>query len=326
MWASPEGCDAALAAGDRLQREPGTIRLASWNLRWFPRGCPPDRDCPGAATDVDWLACGLAWMQVDVVAVQEVLRGPAGERGLDAIVRGLEQRTGGRWQSDVQACGETGAQAVGFLWNAARVALEEGADLWEMNGDRRAGPRDACAARLRPGRYARLRSPGGLDASLVAVHLDSGRRDLDWDRRRRALARLREARVGERRLLDVDEDVVVLGDFNSMGRGEGPPVSPGAEIAGLGAELGRGFRSAHPRPVCTAYYRSGPKRHDRTLLDHAFVSTPLVRAVAGARVSGLCAAVSCRDSIGGAMPGAFERLSDHCPILVDLAADDRDPG
>lgn len=326
VWTSPEGCAAALAAGDRLERRPGAIRLATWNLRWFPRGCPQDRDCPGAATDVDWLACGIAWMQVDVLAVQEVLRSEAGERGLDALVRGLDARTGGRWQSDVQSCGETGAQAVGFLWDADRVALEERADLWELNGDRRAGPRDACAARLRPGRYARLRTPDGLDASLVAVHLDSGRRGLDFERRRRALGRLRQARLGERRLLDVDEDVVVLGDFNSMGRAEEALVSPAAEIASLGADLGAGFQPTHPRPVCTAYYRSAPERHARTLLDHAYASPSLRRAVGSARVSGFCATLGCPDAIDGAMPAAFERLSDHCPVLVDLEADDRDPG
>jgi endonuclease/exonuclease/phosphatase family metal-dependent hydrolase len=324
VWASAAGCAAALAAGERLPRDAGRVRLATWNLRWFPRGCPPDRECPGQETDVEWLACGIAWMQVDVLAVQEVLRSGAGERGLAALTRALEALAGGRWRNDVQACGESGAQAVGFVWNAERVTLEDHADLWELNGDRRARPRDACAARLRPGRYARLRGPGGLDASLVVVHLDSGRRELDWERRRRALARLGEARVRGRRLVDLEEDVVALGDFNSMGRGDAPEVTPHQEIARLQAELGGAFRRALPDRECTGYYRQGPGLHARTLLDHLLPSAAMEEAGAGAQVAGYCAALDCPARIRGAMPAAFERLSDHCPVLLDLEDRDRD--
>jgi endonuclease/exonuclease/phosphatase family metal-dependent hydrolase len=318
VWASAEGCAAALAAGGRLALGPGRVRLATWNLRWFPRGCPPDRECPAQPADVDWLACGIAWMQVDVLAVQEVLASEAGARGLAALTRALDARTGGRWLSDVQACGEQGAQAVGFVWNAARVELREQADLWELNGDRRARAGDACAARLRPGRHARLLGAGGLDVSLVAVHLDSGRRALDWERRRRALARLPDVRLMGRRMLDLEEDVVALGDFNSMGRDDAPEISQQQEIAELEAELGGAFRLARPAAACTGYYPSEPGLHARTLLDHLIPSLAMTEAATAAQVSGFCAALGCPESIRGSMPAAFERLSDHCPVLLDL--------
>lgn len=324
VWASPGGCAAALADGERLALEPGRLRLATWNLRWFPRGCPPDRECPGLATDVDWLACSVAWMQADVLAVQEVLKSAAGRGGLEQLTRSLDERTRGRWHSDVQACGGDGAQAVGFLWNAARVTLDDHADLWELNGDRRSGPGDACVARLRPGRHARLRSPGGLDASLLVVHLDSGRGALDWERRRRALGRLADTRLAGQRILDVEPDVVALGDFNSMGRGDAPEVDQDEEISLLQGELAGAFRHARPDAACTGYYPARPGLHARTLLDHQFPSASMAEASATAVVSGFCAVLGCPASIRGDMPEAFQRLSDHCPVLLDLEDRDRD--
>jgi endonuclease/exonuclease/phosphatase family metal-dependent hydrolase len=324
VWASASGCAAALAEGERLARPEGRLRLATWNLRWFPRGCPPDQECPAQAADLDWLACGVAWMQVDALAVQEVSKSKAGERGLETLLRALDDRTGGRWQSDLQDCGEAGAQATGFLWNAARVTLEDHADLWELNGDRRASAREACAARLRPGRYARLRGPGGLDAALVSLHLDSGRRALDWERRRRALGRLPGARLHGQRLLELEDDVIALGDFNSMGRGDAPEIAPQQEIAGLESELEGRFRRAWPDATCTGYYPAGPGRHARTLLDHVWPTSSMREAEAGAVVSGYCGVLGCPESIRGEMPAAYERLSDHCPVLLDLQDRDLD--
>src|SRR5262245_56405754 len=58
IWSSPEACSAALARGERRLRAPGTARLASWNVRWFPDGIPGNPSERGEkATDVAWLAC-----------------------------------------------------------------------------------------------------------------------------------------------------------------------------------------------------------------------------------------------------------------------------
>ena len=74
-----------------------------------------------------------------------------------------------------------------------------------------------CANNLRPGRSAYVRAlDGGADFHIIAVHSDSGTSPRDFDHRQTALRRPDDlfAALGQ----DVpDADVIVLGDFNTMG-------------------------------------------------------------------------------------------------------------
>ena len=48
------------------------VGVGTWNIRWFPDGdmTPGPSTIP---TDLRWLSCVIAWMNVDVLAVQEIL-------------------------------------------------------------------------------------------------------------------------------------------------------------------------------------------------------------------------------------------------------------
>ncbi len=58
-------------------------------------------------------------------------------------------------------------------------------------------------------------------------------------------------------------------------------------------------------------------------LDHLVASTGMREIAATARVTGYCALAGCAP-ITGAMPAAAQRLSDHCPVVVDLQDRDLD--
>ena len=58
-------------------------------------------------------------------------------------------------------------------------------------------------------------------------------------------------------------------------------------------------------------------------LDHLMASTGMQEVAASARVTGYCALAACAN-ITGAMPAAAERLSDHCPVVVDIQGRDLD--
>lgn len=332
VWHSPDGCERVVSVGGRLLREsPDALRLAAWNVRWFPWGCAPNETCPERATDVDWLACTLTWMDADLIALQEITTTEPDDPGQDPILarlmETLDRSTGGSWAVDLQDCGERDAQRVGFLWNRDRVELTDFADAWELNGDDLASPSHPCAARLRPGRYARavgLRPDGspGADFHVVSVHLDSGRGQLDFRRRRRALVRLGAIEHDGRPLRELDRDVVILGDFNTMGRSDPPDVTGPEEVARFEAELGdRGFRrlQGEEAPYCTEYYRGRAGA-----LDHATVTVEMTEAEVTARVTGVCAVEDCRP-LGERVPLALQRLSDHCPVVFEIANEDRDP-
>jgi endonuclease/exonuclease/phosphatase family metal-dependent hydrolase len=317
VWTSPEECQRVMASGERMApSDPAVLRVGSRNIRWFPRGCPSNSTCPGKATDIPWLACTIAWMNVDLLALQEILATPNAEFSLNSLRAELSRLTGGSWQVDLQSCGGASDQHVGFLWNSSRVALLQLTDVWELNGAAMAPAANACVGNLRPGRYAWAKSPIGVDFHIVSVHFDSGTTSRDYTHRRQAAQRI--GAIGNTPILQLDRDVLVLGDYNTMGRQDSPPVSAQEELAVFDGELAPGFRRLPTTPTCTECFdgKGGT-------LDHIVVSTGMQEVAATARVTGYCA-VAGGGPISGPMPAAAERLSDHCPVVVDIRDRDLD--
>jgi predicted extracellular nuclease len=118
--------------------------------------------------------------------------------------------------------------------------------------------------------------------------------------------------------VELDRDVLLLGDYNTMGRDDAPPVSAEAELAVFDTELAPGFRRLPMRPTCTEYFEG-----KAGALDHIVASTGMQEMAATARVTGYCALAGCAP-IAGAMPAAAERLSDHCPVVVEIQDRDLD--
>jgi endonuclease/exonuclease/phosphatase family metal-dependent hydrolase len=318
VWTSPQGCQQVVGDGGRMvPTDPATLRVGTWNVRWFPRGCPSNEACPEQATDVSWLASTIAWMHVDVLALQEILATPDAEFSLNALRSELDRLGGGSWQVDLQDCGESSTQHVGFLWKGARVALLQLADAWELNGAATNPTINACTGNLRPGRYVLAKTPTGVDFHLHSVHFDAGRAGRDYDHRRQATQRISQIRVGNTPILDLDRDVLVLGDYNTMGR-DAPPVSAQEELTVFNGDLAPRFRRLAMTPHWTEYFEG-----KGGALDHVVVSTGMQEAAASARVTGCCALAGCAD-LTGAMPAAAERLSDHCPVVVDIQDRDLD--
>jgi predicted extracellular nuclease len=148
------------------------------------------------------------------------------------------------------------------------------------------------------------------------VHFDSGRSTRDYQNRRQAAQRIDEITIGNTPILQLDRDVLVLGDYNTMGRQDSPPISAQEELAVFDGELAPGFRRLPMTPTCTEYFEG-----KAGALDHIVASTGMQATAATTRVTGYCAVAGCAN-IPGALPAAAERLSDHCPVVVDIQ--DRD--
>jgi hypothetical protein len=148
-------------------------------------------------------------------------------------------------------------------------------DAWELNGAATGPTANACTGNLRPGRYALAKTPTGVDSHLLSVHLDSGRASRDYDHRRQAIQRIGQIRVGNTPILELDRDVLVLGDYNPMGRQDAPPVSAQEELVVFDGELAPGFRRLAMTPNCTEYFEG-----KGGTLDHVVVSTGMQEAAA----------------------------------------------
>ena len=306
-----------------LPKQKGTIRLATWNIRWFPLGNKPgDKPKP---TNIEWLSCVIAWLDVDIIAVQEFLDTKKAKSAWKTLGHELKKKTGGKWKIDLQSCGEDDSQRVGFIWNSSRIKLSNFHDQWLMNGVS-ASKNDPCANYLRPGRSAYAKAlDGGVDFHIVSVHLDSGREKKDYKNRKRAISRIDE-------LYDVlqsikkDKDVIVGGDFNIMGFEGSGGISSKKEIhhtSKLLKNSSPSFKLVAPDILCSEYYGGKCK-----LIDHFAISESMAskgEAVnSKARVMGYCAVAKGKKLDKEEMPRAYKQLSDHCPIILDIMNKDMD--
>jgi endonuclease/exonuclease/phosphatase family metal-dependent hydrolase len=313
-WSSRDACLAALKTGGS-QRRAGTARVGAWNLHWFPDGRPGDTPSPRGA-DLEWLACAIAWMRVDVLAVEEIKRPPRGKAGLDALVRKLDALTSGTWRSLLDDCPLASGQHVGLLYDSRRVKLVSNATIGELN------PRGApCKDELRPGLAGYFVFPGGLDLSVIAAHLKSGSDARALEERARSFTAFADA-VRIASTTSHDRDVLVLGDMNTMGCETcEPSVTHAAELARTDAifsGLTGPVTRVPPSIECSHHYKK-----TSALLDWA-AKSDLGELPAAARVvvSGACGELGC-DALSTGL-ASQTHLSDHCPIWVELDDTDRD--
>jgi predicted extracellular nuclease len=250
-----------------------------------------------------------------VLAIQEIVQDPEGRAALLDLAARLDQLTGGQWRAELDDCPGSGRQHVGFLFDARRVALSGVQAIDALNPGR-----SACDRSLRPGFGAHMRFADGTDAHVIAVHLDSGVVARDFDNRARSLSRLSEVLPALQRA-HADRDVIVLGDFNTMGCAHcEPPTSAAEELGAFDAQLAHAGLARVPAATeageCSEYYRG-----HAGLLDHIVLSRTAGAAWRNARVQsyGACAQLACAAQPRGQSIAAFERLSDHCPRVMELA-------
>lgn len=317
VWDGPASCAMALGEGARLGRTPERLRVATWNIHWFPDGRPGNEPRRDESTDVAWLACALVYLEADVIALQEVKLTDRGRAALTEVTRRMREATGADWRYVADHCAVPSQQHLAFLYRDDRVAMSNVESHDEL--DPTARDTSPCSGDLRPALGAYLRSrAGGFDAHVLTVHLDSGKKLRDIKNRRAQWQALGVVSA-QRQALVADSDLLVLGDFNVMGSEQ---VSADDELAQLTNAL-----RALPTPLvapaataaCTHYYKGKPGR-----IDIAVYSASMQEGQGAVeRVSGVCAAQQCGELPVRGVP-ATKSLSDHCPLVVEFADKDID--
>ncbi|MFV8752734.1 endonuclease/exonuclease/phosphatase family protein [Nannocystaceae bacterium ST9] len=288
-------------AGAPLPERDESLRVVSWNLENFT-GDP-------ASHDLERLREVIAELDPDVLALQEV-------KDPDALAELLPE-----FELLASHGGGKGNQKVAIAWRPDRV-------------ERIAGPIEhaelGLGGRVRPGLSAYLRGRGGPDLWLVVVHLKAMSDGLELRREQwRSLVAIAEAARGrEAGGEPPDADLLIIGDFNSTGPADGSWADEQRELAAAlaPAEL----RRIPSRDGCTAYY-DGRRRDawkEASEIDLVWARgleeslDGATRVLAGTH----CARHSCqafRSSDAYPEPD-YERLSDHCPVVLDLTRADDD--
>jgi endonuclease/exonuclease/phosphatase family metal-dependent hydrolase len=265
-------------------------RIVSWNLRNFSgRTEATSRHAPGH--DLERLAGHLEALDADVYCLQEVLEPSA----LEPLLPGFR----------LEASEDGGAHGQRLV-----IARRAGHAATAAETDRCT----ALSPRQRPVLHQRVSLPSG-ELSLVVVHLKAGRRGFEVRQAQRAALLEFLRRVPPPRL--------VVGDFNTTGSST---LAPEAEITSLQTAFSAaGLHRVPPLRGCTAYWEGS--RFDRfkeaSTLDHVFVDgagtlAPAVQVAPGT----LCARHGCGPLTSTpAYPDIdYERVSDHCPLVIDVSA------
>ena len=314
VWSSKDQCEAAVLSGLRMaDTSSAKLRVGTWNLRWFPVGSAPNQPQEFAEpTDLDWLICTIRWMQLDILAIQESLGTPEATRAMKTLTSRLSTQTRETWRWHRQSCGQPDHHHIGLLWNDSHVALSKFESLWQFNSKAESS-RNPCISGLRPGHYAfaQSRRKDGADFHLIAVHLKSGPTVFALEERQKAFNRIDKVVAP---LLKQDRDVVILGDFNTMGAGD--RHSQRSELKYLRRFVAKekpGFTDLAVHPQCSHYFRGYGGQ-----LDHVVVTTEMKEIdLPSAQVTGYCALSDCQ-RIRGDYPLAYRRLSDHCPVILEI--------
>jgi endonuclease/exonuclease/phosphatase family metal-dependent hydrolase len=315
-WRSAQECEAALGQGKRRARSPNVASIATWNITWFPDLTPGGSAPKSGGTNIPWLACLIAWLDVDVLAAQELKIDPHTQAKWQELQNTLNQLTRGDWTHQTDRCPNKGRQHVGFLYNRKRVSASGLQDVASLNPTR-----NACGGDQRPGFGGYFRFPGGLDLHLVSVHLKSMPDRESYAKRRTAMAGFSSA-MQELSKRNPDQDRIVLGDFNTMGCQDcEPPITAAAERETLNKELQALSEPFELRSGarCSHYYEGKPG-----LLDHIVTSKlqelPFAVAV---QPAGLCEVFSC-NPLPGQAPAVRREVSDHCPLVLEIPDKDID--
>ncbi len=283
----------------------GAVRFAHFNLRNFPLDERPENADLGYSRrtnicDLEDALAGLDAQIMGFVEVSDTRRFPPILRraGGDRPMRILFSQDGGQ-----------GGQHLGVAWDGDAFELVEGPV--EI---------DAIVVKpgLRPALAVGLRSTldPEMDFTVVEVHLDSGRDDLEHrlDQVRRLADWLAAwfDRTG-------DSDLVLQGDFNTMG---GHRISAEEELELVDAILADvGLVRLPNRTGCSQYWE-GPGGPDgvfeSSLLDQVYLSG--LDAAGPARSWLHCERHQCGELVSrsGQEDGTFFDVSDHCPVTFEV--------
>ena len=304
-WIGPDVREwTGLEAAGPPARDPGSLRVVSWNLANF-RGRESGHDLDRIRAVVDAL-------DPDVIAVQEIKDRDA----LAALLPG--------WELVLSDKGGRGHQLLGVAYRPERVELLASAEHPELS----------LGGRVRPAVSAHLRARGGEvagpDLWLVVVHLKAMPDSVALRREQWQELRALATALGSDPA-HPDDDLLIVGDFNTTGPPGSGAAGPGIEQADLAGVLTEaGLRRLSNATGCTAYY-DGARRDawkEPSEIDLVWARglaeslDPEAQVHAGTHcVASRCEAMRSTE----AYPVRdYESVSDHCPVVVDLRRGDDD--
>lgn len=286
----------------------GQLRVALWNVRNFPLDQRPQDPDLGyfRRTNICDLEDALRGLDADIIGFEEI----TDTRRFPPILR----RSGGdrRYRLRFGSHGGRWNQKIALAWDENRVRL---------TGPIEEIPEVAVSERYKPALVATFESmqEPTVTLTVIQVHLASSPRG--FDNRRRQYQALADW-VNERAMGSERPNVLIQGDFNTMGWQGG---TPGAERALLDDLMrGAGLRRLVNQSGCTEYWE-GPGGRDGvqvpSLLDLVYAKGFEGFALSSPQSWLHCQRARCGEMVSkvGREDGTFWDVSDHCPVTFEIS-------
>jgi len=325
VFQDESSCRRVVASGRLAPRAAHQARFATWNLRAFPDGGAGEA-LSGEATNVGWASCVIAWLDADVIALQEVKGHQHAKRAVADLARELSELADTDWSLRFDDCDQP--EHVGFLWRRDRVSGTNFREQWHFNPSAKGGNGCDPKKTASPGLTGYFKFASGLDLNLTVVQLGTVGDCAGLKRRRKVFQRLKAALTTA--TPREDRDYLIVGDYGTEGCPKSssrrcrcnPTLSSAREVSKLRKQARRaGFNLLQNDVSCTAHSAS---EGEWPTLDLFMSSKRMAELPADAtpRVFGICATTTC--SGDAAHLPAYTSLSDHCPVVVDVNGADLD--
>ena len=272
------------------------ISVGSFNIEWFGHGNKPKTD-----EQIRQLSAYIKSLEVDILACQEI--NPSGDTSDNDVPdwEDLGRELGAEYQL---WHGDTGrSQKLAFIWRTDRVEVTDLGELRGISREEVEGTNGKTFPRIPVTAFVRSRD-GDLDFRIVTVHLY-------WSDDLARYAEAKQLNTWMRDFLagDDDEDLVLIGDFNTKPMGSGESQDSQV-IENLERESMLACVSKQHLEYTT------PDSEER--YDHAFLSQDL----GGEYVE---ESWDVRREIVAVYPELYQRdISNHVPVTLRLIDEDND--
>jgi len=280
-----------------------SLNIGTYNIRNFN---PSDKF---KGTDTSELKKVISRLDADLIGVQEIKNKSA----FDAFIRSQFKD----YRTQISECGGSGRQKLGFVYNAKKLKLIK---FWEDLRLSASSPDRSpnCNSGTRPAFMAQfINKDTGEKFTAIVLHLKAGGKERDITKRYYQIGVL--SKMIQEIKASGHRNLVMMGDFNTTEFHKKSDLFVKFNTFIKNTD----FENKSHNIQCSSYWSGGKDDGIEypSQLAHVMNSKSWSRRFKSTtKLYAHCKAVKCKESPSDEMGVTYEKVSDHCPVMVEFSA------